>query len=537
MSDDNIPIEAVLFKKGSKIGFLHKRVCELDRSNNQLIIYKNAKKSKIERKIELTSDCIITKKDIPTQKKSFTLNLIHPDKTFNFMTENKSSRDNFFISLREAILSTPGLTMNCFDIISVLGRGYFGKVILCRRKNTNSLYAIKAIKKKNLQEEDKLRTAIIEREVFRKCDNPFIVKIHFAFDTESKIYLGLEYVGGGNLQHHMEEEGKTLPMSDIKLYLAEVAIAVNYLHQKGIIYRDLKCSNILLDYEGHIKLTDFGLSAFFEDPTAFNTTNSFVGTPECIPPEMIQRYPYSYEVDWWQYGILAYELIFKEKPFRHPNNNKLFENICTTNPIFPFDRSNSSNKVGLVHSKSLTASELQRKATKIRKDSNTHHHSKYSMSNFNQNSVKVRTTRSLPVPDKDKEKSPKKTENNTESTENDIIFSFITSLLQKNPKNRMKFDDIIKHPFFDGIDFQEVADKKLRPSYIPPKNELNIDDNFKDECPADSYASTGSGIPSSMFADFSFIDSNNEDLDDDDDDCVLQAINDENITPTEFDSQ
>lgn len=525
MSDDKL---VVLFKKGSKAGFLHKRFCELDLSRNQLIIYKSSKKTKIERTIELTADTVISKKDVPTQKKSFLLQLIHPEKTLTFVTQDKEMRDNFFNLLRDAVLATPGLTMNCFEIISVLGRGYFGKVILCRRKNTNNLYAIKSIKKKLLQEEDKLKTAIIEREVFKKCENPFIVKIHFAFDTDAKIYLGLEYVPGGSLQHHMNEEGKNLPMSDIKIYLAEIAIAVNYLHEQGIIYRDLKVSNILIDNQGHIKLTDFGLSTFSNN----NTTNSFVGTPECIPPEMIKRDPYGFEVDWWQYGILAYEFIFKEKPFRHPNTSKLFENICTTNPIFPFERSNSTIKIGLVHSKSLTADEIQKKTKKIHKDTKNQHKTlNYSMCNFNQTSVKVRTTKSLPVPDKNKDQSSQKVESKNKSNENEIIISFISSLLQKNPKNRMKFNDIVKHPFFNGIDFNEVADRKLKPSYVPPENELNIDDNFKNECPADSYASKGSNISSSMFADFSFIDSNNEDIvgDDDDDD------DEENIVPTEFD--
>ena len=188
MDDDLIPVRAVLFKKGSKAGFLHKRLCEFNISNNQLIIYKSTKESKIERVINLTSDTLISKKDIPTKKKSFILTLIHPDKTITFMTQDKESRDDFFFSIKKAILSTPGLNMSCFDIISVLGRGYFGKVILCRRKNTNSLFAIKTIKKKILQEEDKLRTALIEKEVFRKCDNPFIVKINSIWKKKENCY-------------------------------------------------------------------------------------------------------------------------------------------------------------------------------------------------------------------------------------------------------------------------------------------------------------------------------------------------------------
>lgn len=527
--DDQIPISAILLKKGSKVGLLHKRLCEFSKNTNQLIIYKNIKKSKVERIIDITADTIVTKKDIPANKNSFLLTLIHPDKTTTFLTQKQNLRDDFYDTLRKAALTTNGLTMNCFDIISVLGRGYFGKVMLCRRKNTNYLFAIKSIKKKLLQEEEKLNSVNIEREILRKCNNPFITKISFAFDTETKLYLGLEFVNGGNLQHHLKEENQKLPLHDIKLYLAEIAIALNYLHQNGIIYRDLKSANILLDHEGHIKLADFGLSILFDDPSTNNTTHSFVGTPECIPPEMIQRIPYSYEADWWQYGILAYELLFKDKPFKHPNSCKLFELICTANVIFPFDRSKFSKAPALVHSKSLTQDSLHKKS----------HHSKRSKTNFNRSSASIRSVKSLPVSNKNHERSPKKHEipiNSNEISEEEITFLFITSLLEKDPKKRMTFEELKNHPFFAGINFNDVLEKKIKPTYIPPANKLNIDENIREECPADSYASMGSDIPSNIFDDFSFVDNNYEQIDEENIKLIECLANSDDLAPTQFET-
>ncbi|OHT16678.1 RAC family serine/threonine-protein kinase like protein [Tritrichomonas foetus] len=423
-----IQYEGEFYKKGRKFGMMHKRICKI--IGSQFQVFKKSKHSKPSKVIELSADTLVHKSET---SKAFMFTIIPLNgKQVTYASKDKKLRDKFTNELKNIILSTPNLTMNCFDIKSVIGRGYFGKVLLCRRKNTKNYFAIKTIKKSLLVQEDKLNTVIVERQVLMKCNNPFIVKIDFAFNTETKLYLGLEYVSGGDLNHHIEET-KNILFSDIRLYLAEVAIALNYLHKNGIIYRDLKSENVLLDADGHIKLTDFGLAKDFQQAEN-STTNTFCGTPECIAPEIIQRYPYSYEVDWWDFGILAYELIFREKPFKHPNKNKLFELICTAKAIFP-------------------------------------------------------------------------------PSADSITISFISELLQKTPEDRLSFNDIKIHPFFNGLNFDDVYNKKIKPSFVPPNDGLNIDDAIKNECPADSYA-TPIEISKSVFEGFSFIASEDMKLDD-----------------------
>ncbi|NXP34225.1 KS6AA kinase, partial [Leiothrix lutea] len=190
-----------------------------------------------------------------------------------------------------------------FELLKVLGQGSFGKVFLVRKitpPDSNHLYAMKVLKKATLKVRDRLRTKI-ERDILADVNHPFVVKLHYAFQTEGKLYLILDFLRGGDLFTRLSKE-VMFTEEDVKFYLAELALGLDHLHSLGIIYRDLKPENILLDEEGHIKLTDFGLSkeAIDHEKKAY----SFCGTVEYMAPEVVNRQGHSHSADWWSYGVL-----------------------------------------------------------------------------------------------------------------------------------------------------------------------------------------------------------------------------------------
>lgn len=248
-----------------------------------------------------------------------------------FTADSQEIAMEWILALRSATFRNANLTIDDFTIISVIGRGFYGKVMLVEKEDSHALYAIKTVHKSRLVKSRKVHTILGERNILAKSDYPFIVKLYFAFQTDTKFYLGLEYVPGGELFKYYKEQ-EYVPIEETKLYIAEITLAINYLHSIGVIYRDLKPENLLVGEDGHIKLTDFGLS---KDLTLQNMTNTFCGTSEYLAPEIIKREPYDYMIDWWSLGVLSYELIFGHTPFCNKNRAKMFSNIISESPSFP----------------------------------------------------------------------------------------------------------------------------------------------------------------------------------------------------------
>uniref|UniRef100_A0A6I8S6V4 Ribosomal protein S6 kinase n=1 Tax=Xenopus tropicalis TaxID=8364 RepID=A0A6I8S6V4_XENTR len=202
-----------------------------------------------------------------------------------------------------------------FVLLKVLGQGSFGKVFLVRKitpPDANQLYAMKVLKKATLKVRDRVRTKM-ERDILADVHHPFVVRLHYAFQTEGKLYLILDFLRGGDLFTRLSKE-VMFTEEDVKFYLAELALGLDHLHSLGIIYRDLKPENILLDEEGHIKLTDFGLSkeAIDHEKKAY----SFCGTVEYMAPEVVNRQGHSHSADWWSYGVLMFEMLTGSLPFQ-----------------------------------------------------------------------------------------------------------------------------------------------------------------------------------------------------------------------------
>ncbi|KAG9482270.1 protein kinase C zeta type isoform X2 [Eleutherodactylus coqui] len=213
----------------------------------------------------------------------------------------------------DGIKISQGLSLQDFDLIRVIGRGSYAKVLLVRLKKNDQTYAMKVVKKELVHDEEDIDWVQTEKHVFEQASsNPFLVGLHSCFQTPSRLFLVIEYVNGGDLMFHMQRQRK-LPEEHARFYAAEICIALNFLHERGIIYRDLKLDNVLLDAEGHIKLTDYGMCKEGLGPG--DTTSTFCGTPNYIAPEILRGEEYGFSVDWWALGVLMFEMMAGRSPF------------------------------------------------------------------------------------------------------------------------------------------------------------------------------------------------------------------------------
>ncbi|EEB14423.1 RAC protein kinase DRAC-PK85, putative [Pediculus humanus corporis] len=224
------------------------------------------------------------------------------------------------------------VTLENFEFLKVLGKGTFGKVILCREKATGHLYAIKILKKEVIIEKDEVAHTLTENRVLRTTNHPFLISLKYAFQTADRLCFVMEYVNGGELFFHLSRE-RLFGEERTRFYGAEIISALGYLHEQGIIYRDLKLENLLLDNTGHIKIADFGLCK--EDITYGRTTKTFCGTPEYLAPEVLEDNDYGRAVDWWGVGVVMYEMMCGRLPFFNKDHDKLFALILMEDVKFP----------------------------------------------------------------------------------------------------------------------------------------------------------------------------------------------------------
>jgi len=277
-----------------------------------------------------------------------------PDRIYYMCAPNDGERDSWIETLTTAKKAleakktqtsgngngaSPGtpheerITIKDFDLLNVVGKGSFGKVMQVRKKDTGKIYAMKVLNKKTIIERNELAHTQAEKNILQKLIHPFLVNLVYAFQTEDKLYFIMDYINGGELFFHLQKEEK-FSNDRVRFYCAEIVCGLEYLHAKAVLYRDLKPENILLTEDGHICMTDFGISK--EGLATDNDkTVTFCGTPEYLAPEILQGKSYGKAVDWWSFGTLMYEMLTGLPPFYSQDVQEMYNKIMNDKLVFP----------------------------------------------------------------------------------------------------------------------------------------------------------------------------------------------------------
>ncbi|TDH71201.1 hypothetical protein CCR75_007296 [Bremia lactucae] len=292
----------------------------------------------------------------------------HGQKPVKLATGSPDPGTATFVQPRE----DESVSIDDFDLLRVVGRGAFGKVMLVRRKvpqkgtqllsprfmmamgmtahqiagasgkDLGKVYAMKVIRKAAVFAKNQVEHTKTERRILQGVDHPFMVKLRYAFQSDAKLYFVMDYYNGGTLHFHLH---RAMHFDEVRtrFYAAQLVLAISHLHTYNIVYRDLKPENILLDDRGFIALTDFGLSHDrFDSKDGMQT---FCGTPEYIAPELIRRIPYGKAVDYWSMGVLIFEMLAGYTPFYHANRKRNFQNIVKLPLRFPLEFSEEARSL------------------------------------------------------------------------------------------------------------------------------------------------------------------------------------------------
>lgn len=487
----NVTYEGWCLKQGSIFRTWKKRWLVLKGSS---ISYFASPDNKLKGIISLENSTVQFNND---SKKKSAFSITTPKRIYNLIANTEEEANSWV----EAIMlangqKKPKVGINDFEVLKVLGRGTCGKVQLVRHKQSRKLYALKSMSKAKLEEINLVNQILTEKDALLSINHPFIVSARYTFQTDTKVFLVLDYAAGGELLKHLESEYENsenllmseddiknasqldsysysynfdddyesesesksekvvdnnspnttikfkeniginsclpitqydsnnyggFPLNRVRIYAAEIAQAIKYMHSIGIIHRDLKPANILLDKDGHIKLTDFGLvkEKMFGKCAK---TSTFCGTPLYAAPEIVQRKPYGRSVDWWSFGVIIYELIFYDSPFSSDNLKNLCKQIVEKNLQFP--------------KKYAIEGQIYNENNQVNDD--------------------VNNKKLIPF----------------------VVYDFLTKLLAKDPMDRLganNEDEIFNHPFFEGISMTDLLDKKIEIPWKPKlKNEYDV---------------------------------------------------------------
>lgn len=345
--------------------------------------------------------------------------LSSPPKDKGFCTESTSN------SLR-SLVEGRKLKLADFDLRATVGTGTFGRVRIVKLKGDSRRvpFALKMLKKSEIIRLKQVEHVKSEKEILLSIEHPFIVTLISAFQDEKRLYMLMEFVNGGELFSYLRKQSR-LSIDDARFYGGEILLAFSYLHEGNIVYRDLKPENLLLDSQGHIKITDFGFAKVIE-----TRSYTLCGTPEYLAPEIIQSKGHSKGVDYWALGILIFEMIAGYPPFYDENPFGIYQKILAGKIEFPKNYFDEPSK------------------------------------------------------------------------------SVISKLLVQDFSKRLgcltgKNEDVKRHKFFKGVDWEAMLNRQIEPPYIPPVKALD-DDSMFDKYPESTDGSTTSISTKDqfLFADF-----------------------------------
>ncbi|OAQ93624.1 protein kinase [Purpureocillium lilacinum] len=225
---------------------------------------------------------------------------------------------------------TGEVNLNHFRLLRVVGRGAFGKVRIVERKDTNLSFALKYIRKDEVVKSESVRNIIRERRMLEYVNHPFICNLRYSFQDIEYMYLVVDLMSGGDLRFHISR--KTFTEEAVRFWIAELGCALRYIHGQGIIHRDVKPDNVLLDADGHVHLTDFNVAS---DIIPGRILTSKSGTLAYLAPEVYSGKGYDVRADWWSLGVLFYECIYNKRPFDGNSESTLSQQILTTFPKYP----------------------------------------------------------------------------------------------------------------------------------------------------------------------------------------------------------
>ncbi|KAI7869346.1 kinase-like protein [Spinellus fusiger] len=236
------------------------------------------------------------------------------------------------VCFREDIDFDDEMDLRHFHLFKVIGRGAFSKVRIVEHRPNSTMYALKYISKKQCSQMKIAHSVISERCLLERIHHPLIVNLRYAFQDDEHIFMVLDLMLGGNLRYHMGKQSN-FPEERVRFYVADIALALNYLHQKGIAHRDIKPDNILLDSLGHAHLSDFNIGVRFSSDRPYRTSKA--GSTAYMAPEVLNGSEYSTSVDWWSLGVTAYEILFGKRPFHGSTADSTVKSILEDALVFP----------------------------------------------------------------------------------------------------------------------------------------------------------------------------------------------------------
>mmetsp|Transcript_13647 Transcript_13647/g.17182 ORF Transcript_13647/g.17182 Transcript_13647/m.17182 type:complete len:435 (-) Transcript_13647:64-1368(-) len=262
----------------------------------------------------------------------------------DILVNNDNEEGDFSVSFKSPSQfqqPAPRVSLEDFDILRLVGKGAYGKVHQVRKKDTGKIFAMKVMRKEMLIQTNNVSYTMTERNILRNIRHPFIAQLYYAFQTKGKVYLVMEFLNGGQMLYHMRQQAM-LSEEHVRIYAAEIVLAIEYLHSLDIVHRDIKPENVLLSSDGHLRLADFGLAKV---NVTDDSAKTFCGTIEYMAPEIIKGSGHGKGVDWWSLGILICDALTGQPPFKSRNRNTLQKEILRGKFKLPNYLSNQARSI------------------------------------------------------------------------------------------------------------------------------------------------------------------------------------------------